>query len=102
MLQYNQLGRSKMVKYRMISTVLAGTTAIAMLSAGAVRADDAFVQKAKELTAAATAPSGPWTGPTTGPKAAPGKFIIYLSVDQRTASVSAVGQAVEEAAKIIG
>jgi ribose transport system substrate-binding protein len=91
-----------MSKYRICASVIAGSAAIAALCAGAARAEDDFVQKAKELTAAATAAAGPWTGPTTGPKAVPGKFIIYLSVDQRTASVSAVGAAVEEAAKIIG
>jgi len=91
-----------MSRYRLATIVAGSSVAIVALSVGMARADDDFLKQAKELTALATAPSGPWTGPTTGPKAAPDKFIIYLSVDQRTASVSAVGEGVEEAAKIIG
>ena len=91
-----------MSRYRFAPIAIASSMTIAALSAGMAHADDDFLKQAKEFTALATAPSGPWTGPTTGPKAAPGKFVIYVSVDQRTASVSAVGEGVEEAAKIIG
>ncbi|TPI41466.1 substrate-binding domain-containing protein [Mesorhizobium sp. B3-1-6] len=102
MSELNRKGRIQMSKLRSAVAILAGSASIALLTANIARADDAFLQKAKELTAIATAPSGPWTGPTTGPKAVVGKSIIYLSNDQRVASVSAVGKGVEEAAGAIG
>lgn len=84
-------------------TVAARSIAIASAFVGEARADeDAFLQQAKAYTTTATAPSGPWTGPTTRPKAAPGKFVIYVATDERTPSVSGLGEAVEEAAKVIG
>jgi ribose transport system substrate-binding protein len=91
-----------MSKYRLAAALLAGSATIALLTAGVARADDDFLAKAKEATAIATAPSGPWAGPSTGPKAQEGKSVIYVSNDQRVASVSSVGKAVEEAAGVIG
>ncbi|MEU1785346.1 substrate-binding domain-containing protein [Streptomyces sparsogenes] len=43
-----------------------------------------------------------WTGPTTGPKAAGGKFVVYVSTDERNGGAHGVGQGVREAAKAIG
>ena len=94
--------RRAVSKHRLGPIAIVASAVIAATCAGAARADDSFLEQAKKATALATAPSGPWTGPTTGPKAVPDKFVIYVSVDQRTASVSAVGKAVEEAAKVIG
>ncbi len=43
-----------------------------------------------------------WDGPTTGPKAQTGKFIIYLSTDQKNGGSLGAGNGVIEAAKAIG
>ncbi|GGO91826.1 sugar ABC transporter substrate-binding protein [Wenjunlia tyrosinilytica] len=43
-----------------------------------------------------------WTGPTTGPKAEGGKFIVYVSTDERNGGAHGVGQGVRQAAKAIG
>jgi ribose transport system substrate-binding protein len=47
-------------------------------------------------------PNVPWRGPTTGPKAESGKFIIYVSTDQRNGGARGAGQGMVEAAKLIG
>jgi ribose transport system substrate-binding protein len=94
--------RKTMLNQKSHKFMFAGAVAVAALSAGIAHADDSFVQKAKAFVATATAPAGPWTGPTTGPKAAPNKFIVYVSNDQRNQGVRQVGEFVEEAAKVIG
>ncbi len=71
-------------------------------AAGAARADDAFVQYAKNFVAQVTNPDIPWTGPTTGPKAVAGKTVVYVSNDQRNGGARGVGAGAGEAAKIIG
>ena len=74
----------------------------ALLVSRQVHADDDFVQKAKDFVAKVTAPSAAWDGPTTGPKAAAGKFIVYVSTDQRNSGVRSAGDGVEEAAGVVG
>ncbi len=43
-----------------------------------------------------------WDGPTTGPKAQSGKFIIYVSTDQKNGGALGASNGVMEAAKAIG
>lgn len=97
--RFGSAPRSRLVSRSLLPALI---SSVALFSSPAVRADDAFLQKAKDLVATATAPAGAWTGPTTGPKAVPGKFVIYVSNDQRNQGVLQVGQYVEEAAKVIG
>ena len=61
-----------MSEYRLAPIAIASSMTIAALSVGMAHADDDFLKQAKEFTALATAPSGPWTGPTTGPKGGAG------------------------------
>jgi ribose transport system substrate-binding protein len=80
--------------------------AFAMLMAGsaltpALAADDA-VTAAKAALAKAAAPAKTWDGPTSGPKAQPGKFVVYVSTDQKNGGALGVGSGVVEAAKAIG
>jgi len=81
---------------------LCGALAALLAFSQSARADDDFVQKAKDFVAKVTASSAAWDGPTTGPKAAPGKFIVYVSTDQRNSGVRGAGDGVEEAAGIVG
>jgi len=77
-----------------------------LLAVGAVavpaRAEDAFVQQAKDFVVKVTAPAAAWQGPTTGPAAQPRKLVVYVSADQRNGGARGVGEGVAEAAKAIG
>lgn len=84
-----------------LAVPLAGALALALLAAP-TRAEDDFVAQAKAYVARVTAPTAAWDGPTTGPRAQPGKFVIYVSTDQRNSGVRAAGDGVEEAAGVIG
>jgi ribose transport system substrate-binding protein len=55
------------------------------------------VTSAGSLRAAST-----WDGPTSGPRAQTGKFIIYVSTDQKNGGSLGAGNGVIEAAKAIG
>jgi ribose transport system substrate-binding protein len=57
---------------------------------------------AKSVVAQAEAPVTVWDGPTTGPKAQPGKFIVYVSADQRNGGALGVSKGVAQAAAAIG
>jgi len=92
-----------MSKFRFIARGLLATTALVGFSiAAAQAADDAFMAKAKEYIAEATAPVTKWDGPTTGPKAQGKKLVIYVSTDQRNGGAQGVGDGAAEAAKAIG
>ena len=54
------------------------------------------------LGMAGTPAASTWDGPTTGPKAQAGKFIVYVSVDQKNGGALGAGNGVLEAAKAIG
>jgi ribose transport system substrate-binding protein len=51
---------------------------------------------------AGTQAASTWDGPTSGPKAQAGKFIIYVSTDQKNGGSLGAGNGVLEAAKAIG
>lgn len=57
---------------------------------------------AKKLASQATARVTRWTGPTSGPKAAPGKFVVYTSMDQTNGGALGVSKGVQEACQAIG
>jgi ribose transport system substrate-binding protein len=54
------------------------------------------------FAAVATRAASSWDGPTSGPKAQSGKFIIYVSTDQKNGGSLGAGNGVLEAAKAIG
>ena len=92
-----------MSKFRFIARGLLATTALVGFNiAAAQAADDAFMAKAKEYIAEATAPVTKWDGPTAGPKAQGKKLVIYVSTDQRNGGAQGVGDGAAEAAKAIG
>jgi ribose transport system substrate-binding protein len=92
-----------MSKFRFIARGLLATTALVGFNiAAAQAANDAFMAKAKEYIAEATAPVTKWDGPTTGPKAQGKKLVIYVSTDQRNGGAQGVGDGAAEAAKAIG
>lgn len=65
-------------------------------------AQDAYVAEAKAYVARVSKPNPAWDGPTTGPSAQPRKSVIYVSANQNNGGARGVGQAVAEAAKVIG
>jgi ribose transport system substrate-binding protein len=68
----------------------------------ATAAADPFVEEAKQIAAAASAPVTAWDGPMTGPKAQPDKFIISVGSDLNNGGVLGVNKGAEEAAAAIG
>lgn len=65
-------------------------------------ADEAFVQKAKDATAKATAPVTQWDGPTQGPALQAHKKIIFIASDMKNGGVLGVQEGLSEAAKTAG
>lgn len=84
-----------------LSAALSVAIAGGAVAAPARAADDALAA-AKAALAKAAAPDKTWDGPTTGPKAQAGKFIVYVSTDQKNGGALGVGNGVVEAAKAIG
>jgi ribose transport system substrate-binding protein len=79
--------------------------ALAMLvSAGPVAAAmaDDIVAQAKAEVAKLTESQTTWTGPTSGPKTDPGKLIVYMSQDQQNDAAVKYGNAVKDAAALVG
>jgi ribose transport system substrate-binding protein len=74
----------------------------AALTAHPAKAQDAGVQAAKAIVAEAAKSNAPWRGPVAGPAGQKGKFIVYVSADQRNGGIRGVGLGVEEAAATLG
>ncbi|MGY0398948.1 MAG: substrate-binding domain-containing protein [Ostreibacterium sp.] len=91
----------KTIKQVIALALLASTSALLTFQANAAT-EQSNITKAKAYVKQATQPSPAWTGPTTGPKAQKGKVIVYVSSDQRDGGQLGVGEAVNEAAKVIG
>ncbi|MDD2365806.1 MAG: substrate-binding domain-containing protein [Desulfuromonadaceae bacterium] len=86
-----------------IRELLTGLVAIAAtLMCSPAGAEDSFVAEAKRHTALVSRPNPPWDGPSTGPRARKGKYVIYVSNDQRNGGARGVGLGAAEAAKAIG
>lgn len=81
--------------------LLSGLLAGGITGAPASAAGDALAA-AKAALAKAQAPARKWDGPTSGPKAQTGKFIVYVSTDEKNGGALGVGNGVVEAAKAIG
>ncbi len=91
-----------MVKHRSLASLLTVAAAIVAAWVAPARAQDAYLEMAREFVARVTAPGAPWTGPTTGPRAEDGKVVIYVSSDQRNGGPQGAGDGALEAAKVIG
>lgn len=63
---------------------------------------DPFIEEAKQIATAATAPYTNWDGPTTGPAAQADKFIVNIASDLNNGGVLGVTKGAEEAAEAIG
>lgn len=90
----------KMKKNALRVVMLAAGVLLATGSANA--SADPYVTMAQKYVAQITQPSPKWMGPTTGPAAQKGKFVVFVSMDQRNGGALGVSEGVAQACKAIG
>lgn len=83
-------------------TLLATFTTTVFALSQPVFATDNFVDQAKQVVAAATAPQTKWNGPTTGPKLQQHKSIIFIASDMKNGGVLGVLDGMKEATSATG
>ena len=74
---------------------------LAFSTSSMVRADE-VLDVAKSAIGTYAGPQTEWLGPTSSPKPEPGKLIVYLSNDENNNASHAWGEAIAEAAGMIG
>ena len=88
-----------MMKSKVMLKGLLATAGVVAIGAGAARADDAYMAKAKAFLANVAAPVTKWDGPTTGPKGVGKKLIVIVSTDGRNGGAQGAADGAAEAAK---